>query len=46
MEVARNLPGVVAIRDSRDPAGPALLLTPAAWRAFTSAIKASGPISR
>ena len=24
VEVARNLPGVVAIRDSRDPAGPGL----------------------
>lgn len=43
VEVARNQPGLVAVRDSKDPAGPALLLTPAAWRAFTTAIKASGP---
>ena len=35
VEVAVNLPGVVAVRDSKDPAGPALTFTPAAWRAFT-----------
>ncbi|MEV2242474.1 DUF397 domain-containing protein [Micromonospora sp. NPDC049891] len=34
VEVADNLPGVVAVRDSKDPAGPALGFTPAAWRAF------------
>jgi Domain of unknown function (DUF397) len=28
-------PGGVAVRDSRDPAGPALTFTFAAWRAFT-----------
>lgn len=39
VEVARNLPGVVAVRDSKDPEGPALLLTPAAWRAFTASVK-------
>jgi len=26
----------VAVRDSKDPAGPALTFTPDAWRAFTS----------
>jgi Domain of unknown function (DUF397) len=36
VEVAVNLPGVVAVRDSKDPAGPALTFTPAAWHAFTA----------
>ena len=34
VEVAKNLPGVVAVRDSKDPAGPALTFAPDAWRAF------------
>jgi len=29
VEVARNLPGIVAVHDSKDPGGPALALTPA-----------------
>ena len=33
------LPGVVAVRDSKDPGGPALTFTHTAWRAFTVAIK-------
>ena len=39
VEVARNLPGVVAVRDSKDPGGPALALPPAAWAAFTAAVR-------
>ena len=39
VEVARNLPGVVAVRDSKDPDGPALILTPADWEAFTAGVK-------
>ena len=35
VEVAVNLPGVVAVRDSKNPASPALTFTPDAWRAFT-----------
>jgi hypothetical protein len=38
VEVARNLPGVVAVRDSKDPHGPALVLTLADWAAFTAVI--------
>ncbi|MDQ2874071.1 MAG: DUF397 domain-containing protein [Actinomycetota bacterium] len=38
LEVALNLPGVVAVRDSKDPHGPALVLTPEEWRAFTAGI--------
>jgi Domain of unknown function (DUF397) len=34
VEVAVNHPGVVAIRDSKDPAGPILTFPPTAWRAF------------
>jgi Domain of unknown function (DUF397) len=39
VEVARNLPGVVAVRDSKDPGGPALVFTPADWEAFTARLK-------
>jgi hypothetical protein len=41
VEVARNLPGVVAVRDSKDPDGPKLVLTPDAWQSFTASVKAS-----
>lgn len=37
VEVADNLPGVVAVRDSKDPTGPALTFAPANWRAFVTA---------
>ncbi|MCL7455686.1 DUF397 domain-containing protein [Micromonospora echinofusca] len=36
VEVADNLPGVVGVRDSKDPTGPALTFTPTAWRAFVA----------
>jgi hypothetical protein len=39
VEVASNLPGIVAVRDSKDPSGPALAMTPEGWRAFTSGIR-------
>ncbi|MFG2011871.1 DUF397 domain-containing protein [Micromonospora sp. NPDC048868] len=38
VEVADNMPGVVAVRDSKDPAGPTLAFAPAAWRAFVATI--------
>ncbi|SCL34216.1 protein of unknown function [Micromonospora pallida] len=41
VEVADNLPGLVAVRDSKDPAGPALTFTPAAWTTFVQASKQS-----
>ncbi|WFE42635.1 DUF397 domain-containing protein [Micromonospora sp. WMMD998] len=34
VEVADNLPGVVAVRDSKDQQGPALTFTSEAWSAF------------
>jgi len=41
VQVARNLPGVVAIRDSKDPDGPALVMTREQWRSFLSLLKAA-----
>jgi hypothetical protein len=34
-----GLPGVVAVRDSKNPDGPKLALTAAEWAAFTNDIK-------
>ncbi|GAA3012822.1 DUF397 domain-containing protein [Streptomyces fulvorobeus] len=34
VEVARNIPGAVAVRDSKRPGGPVLVLAPTAWDAF------------
>lgn len=39
VEVARNLPGIVAVRDSKNPHGPALIFAPADWQAFTARIR-------
>jgi hypothetical protein len=39
VEVASNLPEVVAIRDSKDPHGSRLLFTPAEWDAFTAGVR-------
>ncbi|MFJ2028397.1 DUF397 domain-containing protein [Streptosporangium sp. NPDC087985] len=39
VEVARNLPGIVAVRDSKDPQGPALVLSLDGWRSFTDGIR-------
>jgi Domain of unknown function (DUF397) len=39
VEVAGNLPGITAVRDSQDPNGPALILTPAAWRVLTLKVR-------
>lgn len=39
VEVATNLPGVVAVRDSKNPHGPALVFTPGEWRAFVGGVK-------
>ncbi|MEV5820877.1 DUF397 domain-containing protein [Micromonospora haikouensis] len=43
VEVADNLPGVVGLRDSKDPSGPVLTFTPVAWAAFVRATKDEGP---
>ncbi|MFI0422448.1 DUF397 domain-containing protein [Spongiactinospora sp. 9N601] len=39
MEVALNLPGTIAIRDSNNPTGPILLFTPAEWTTFLNSLK-------
>jgi hypothetical protein len=39
VEVADNLPGVVAVRDSKDQAGPTLTFSPAGWAAFVGRVK-------
>lgn len=41
VEVADNLPGVVAVRDSKDVEGPALTFAPTAWAAFVAHTKAA-----
>lgn len=40
VEVARNLAGIVAVRDSKNPQGPSLTLTPEDWQLLTTEIKA------
>jgi len=40
VEIARNLPGVVAVRDSKDRQGPALVFTPDEWTAFLAGVRA------
>ncbi|GAB2707419.1 DUF397 domain-containing protein [Kitasatospora kifunensis] len=39
VEVAPSLPHVVPVRDSKDPSGPALLLSPTAFATFVAAVK-------
>ncbi|RBQ16961.1 DUF397 domain-containing protein [Spongiactinospora rosea] len=39
VEVARNLPGVIAVRDSKDPDGPKLAFSPSAWSRFITGLK-------
>jgi len=39
VEVAGNLPGLVAVRDSKDPHGPNLTFSRDEWRAFATCVK-------
>ena len=39
VEVARVVPGVVAVRDSKNPEGPKLTFTPADWRHFATDVR-------
>lgn len=39
VEVAHNIPGLVPVRDSKAPQGPALILTAAAWAPFVASFK-------
>jgi hypothetical protein len=40
VEVATNLPGVIAVRDSKNPGGPALVIDPAAWQSLLDTVRA------
>lgn len=39
VEVARNLPHAVALRDSKRAEGPVVTVAPAAWDAFTADLR-------
>jgi hypothetical protein len=39
VEVAHLDNGLVGVRDSTNPTGPALVFTPTAWDAFTTSIR-------
>lgn len=39
VEVATNMPGTVAVRDSKDPVGPILVIGHDHWQALTRQIK-------
>ncbi|MER5254006.1 DUF397 domain-containing protein [Streptomyces sp. NPDC002855] len=41
VEVADGVPGIVPVRDSKNPAGPALLLGAEAWSAFVADVSRS-----
>lgn len=40
IEVAPGFPGLVPVRDSKDPDGPALLFPASAWDSFLAAVRA------
>ncbi|MEU9617519.1 DUF397 domain-containing protein [Streptomyces sp. NPDC088251] len=42
VEVARNIPRTIAVRDSKRPDGPVIVLGPAAWDAFRDGLVQSG----
>ncbi|WP_405458368.1 DUF397 domain-containing protein [Streptomyces sp. NBC_00101] len=47
VEVALNTPGSVAVRDSKRPGGPLVVVAPATWAAFGAHVRhAEGPPSR
>jgi hypothetical protein len=43
VEVARNLPAIVGVRDSKDAGGPKLTFTGPAWTAFIREVKDRKP---
>ena len=40
VEVARNLPGLVAVRDSKQPDGAKLVVSQQTWRVFLRGLRA------
>ena len=43
VEVAANLPGTVAVRDSKNRSGPALAFSRASWQFFVTGLKNGEP---
>jgi hypothetical protein len=43
VEVARNLPGIAAVRDSKDPDGGVLSFSPDEWKTFITKIRTTAP---
>ncbi len=41
LEVARNLPGVVAVRDSKNPDGPILIISKDEWDSFITRVRST-----
>ncbi|MEU5430523.1 DUF397 domain-containing protein [Streptomyces olivoreticuli] len=41
VEIADNIPNAIPIRDSKNPDGPALLVTQTAWMSFLAGIKSA-----
>ncbi|MER7583899.1 DUF397 domain-containing protein [Kitasatospora sp. NPDC097691] len=39
VEVADGFTGVMPVRDSKDPSGPALLFSSSAWQSFVTAVR-------
>ncbi|MFH8382658.1 DUF397 domain-containing protein [Kitasatospora sp. NPDC018058] len=39
IEVSNSMPGVVPVRDSKDPQGPALVFQADAWHSFVTAVR-------
>ncbi|UQA95924.1 DUF397 domain-containing protein [Streptomyces halobius] len=42
VEVADGFPGVVPVRDSKNPHGPVLAIPAASWTAFLAALQSEG----
>ena len=44
VEVASNLPGIVAVRDSKHQDGPVLIFASREWQSFISGMKTGKPL--
>ncbi|GAB7034001.1 DUF397 domain-containing protein [Streptomyces sp. NPDC021749] len=42
VEIADNIPGIIPVRDSKNPGGPAICVGEAAWAVFVGMVK-DGP---
>jgi hypothetical protein len=45
VQVADGCTGTLPVRDSKDPNGPALTFTPAAWSTFLAALRSPAQLS-